>query len=95
MKPQTLKELKKIMRKSSTDKLSGVYGMFENSSKWGEFQFCDNPNIWLLKGEMNVLKTGNPESIIEKANKFLNPLGWNMVETDTQRIVRIEKLLNK
>lgn len=91
-KPQTLKDLKKVMRKASNDRTSIVYGMFATSNNWGEFQFFDNNNAWLMKGEMSVLRTGDATDIIVRANKFLNPLGWEMVPSQSQRTVVINKL---
>jgi hypothetical protein len=90
--PQTLKDLKKAMRKASNDRNSGVYGIFANPSTWGTFQYAPNEDIWLQQGQMSVLATGDDTSSIERANKFLNPLGWNMVKGEHQRTVVVKKL---
>jgi hypothetical protein len=90
--PENLKDLKKVMRKASTEKSSGVYGMFALPTGWGNFQFIQNDSFWLDKGEMSVMTTGNITGLLKIVNNFLNPLGWEMVNGEQQRTVNVKKL---
>ena len=91
-KIENLKDLRKAMRKASNERGSGVYGMFANPSTWGIFQFAPVDTKWLNDGHMSVLQTGDITSIIKRANSFLNPLGWEMIDGPSQRSVTVKKL---
>ena len=88
--PQDLKALRKVMRKASNER--GIwYGMFANPSTWGVFQFPQVDEIWIERGHMSVMQTGDSTTIMKRANDLLNPLGWEMVKSG-QRDVKVQKL---
>lgn len=99
-KPQTLKELKKLMRQVSNDRggeKTGFNGLWREFSlnmetHRGNFMFAPNPSMWDDKGEMTYTGSGSPDIYIDSINKrFFNPLGWEMIDLG-QRSVKVQKL---
>lgn len=98
MKPDNLKDLKKLMRQVSNDRNGKLgwlmYGEFSvnTANHRGNFMFIQNPDKWDLDGLMSYTGSGSPKIYIDNVNqKFFNGLGWEMVDLGA-RTVQVRKL---
>jgi hypothetical protein len=89
-----LKSLKKMMRKASTTR-GVMYGEFGTSNQNGKFSFnMDNTDKWEQEGQMNYNGSGPPKMYIDNVNKrFLNSLGWEMIDKGARnvQVIKLEK----
>jgi len=90
--PKKIDDLKKVMRKASVER-GPMYNQFGTSNMNGKFSFYENTDIWNEKGEMAYNGSGQPKIYIDSVNKFLNPLGWEMVDLGHRsvKVIKVEQ----
>lgn len=81
-------KLKLAISRATKDNDSGVRGLFGTPSKWAPFEISETPWSALWKG------SGDPKEQIERANIFLNTLGYEM-KHNGNRSISISKIENK
>jgi len=79
--------LKLAISKATKDQNSGVCRLFGTPSKWAPFEIGESPWSALWKG------SGNPSDQINRANTFLNTLGYEMKDNGN-RNMSISKIEN-